>query len=258
MSDQNGYEPPEGGLNPIHEEFVNSAPEELRDAAAELAPVWDQYVQGKFNEAAEFRKQYEPYADSLQNLTPEDLQDYQAFKELSQDPQQLYQWHQNWDQQLRSEHPELFDSQGNYDGGVSQQAAVPPQLMNEVAELREWKAQQEMAAQQQQVDSFIQGELNTIRTDNPNLSDQDMDDICALAARYVPAEGEPPQDLIQRGFRDFQNLIGRTERSFFDKKTSQPSPAQHGGRPSTAQSPITSFETAGEAARRLVIESMKQ
>jgi hypothetical protein len=258
MSDQNAGTPLEGGnVNPLHEDFINSAPEELRDAAAELAPVWDQYVQGKFTEAAEFRKQYEPFGDYLQNLTPEDLQDYLDFKELAADPQQLYAWHQSWDEALRKEHPELFDSAGQYDAGASQQAAVPPEVMQELTEMREWRAQQEASAQEAQVNSFIQSELDTIRQSNPNLSDQDVDDICALAARYVPAEGEPPQDLIQRGFKDFQNLVGRTEREFFDKKSHQPSQAQRGGRPNTAVTPVTSFEGASEAARRLIIESMK-
>jgi hypothetical protein len=252
MSEQNGN-------NPLHEDFINSAPEELRDAAAELAPVWDQYVQGKFTEAAEFRKQYEPYQGlPLDQVTPEDIQDYLAFKDIQQDPQQLKAWHEQWDANLRSEHPELFDDGGEYGVGDPRLEAELRATQQQLRELSDWRSTQEQQANSQAAAAYVNEQIDSIKQDWPSLSDDDIDSICVLATKYVPNDGsKPPEDFIKQGFQDFQRIVGQTERNLFSQKEHQPTPAQHGGRPNTAPRPITDFDSANEAARRAILESIK-
>jgi hypothetical protein len=246
--------------NPLHEDFINSAPEELREAAAELAPVWDQYVQGKFSEAAEFRKQYEPYAElPLDQLTPEGIQEVLAFQQIQSDPVQLKAWHEQWDATLKSEHPELFDDYGNYQGETD------PAILNELnqtkqqlQEVMQWRQEQEQSARAQEATAFVNAQLEEIKSEHTGLTDEDIDSICTLATKYVPNDGSaPPDDFIKQGYRDFQRIVGQTERELFKAKETQPNPAMHGGRSATAPTPITNFEAANEAARRAVIESMK-
>ncbi|SRR6266446_2726675 len=192
-------------------------------------------------------------------MTPEELQDYQAFKELQQDPQKLLEWHQQWDAALHAQHPELFPEEEEWQYTEDR---VDPRLNDALQRLEQqeqWIAQQESQRVLEEANTYVTSELDKIKQENPSLTEQDMDDICALASRYVPDDPseQAPEDLLQRGFKDFQALIGRTERNLFDKKVNQPSPAQHGGRPNTSTQPITDFEQANEMAKRLVIESQK-
>lgn len=264
MSDQqqqNGSAPEEETTNPLHEDFISSAPEELREAATELAPVWDAYVQNKFTEAAEFRKQYEPFGDSLQKVTPEDVQDYLAFKEIQNDPTALKAWHEQWGLTLRNDHPELFDENDDFLGGETdpRSAAELAALRQELQEIKDWRSEQAQTEAANEATAFVNTQITGIKTEYPDLTDDDVDSICVLSTKYIPKDGsKPPEDFIKQGFKDFQRIVGQTERELFKAKENQPVPAMHGGRSSTTPSPITSFEGANEAARRAIIESMKQ
>lgn len=242
--------------NPLHEDFINSAPEELRDAAAELAPVWDTYVQSKFQEAADYRKQWEPYKEvPLDQVGPEGVQDYIALQEIWNDPQQRYAWLSQQEATLRNEHPEFYDDEGNL---IEPQGYNNDPVLLQRLEALEGRFQSvdQQEAQKAAVE-FVNGQLNEIKQDYPSLTPEDEDAICALANKYVKPGEAPPDDFIKQGFKDFQQIVGRTERDLFTKKESQPSPAQHGGRPSTSPTPITDFAAANEAARRAIVESMK-
>lgn len=242
--------------NPLHEDFINSAPEELRDAAAELAPVWDTYVQSKFQEAADYRKQWEPYKEvPLDQVGPEGVQDYIALQEIWNDPQQRYAWLSQQEATLRNEHPEFYDDEGNL---IEPQGYNNDPVLLQRLEALEGRFQSvdQQEAQKAAVE-FVNGQLSEIKQDYPSLTPEDEDAICALANKYVKPGEAPPDDFIKQGFKDFQQIVGRTERDLFTKKESQPSPAQHGGRPSTSPTPITDFAAANEAARRAIVESMK-
>lgn len=246
--------------NPLHEDFINSAPEELRDAAAELAPVWDQYVQGKFTEAAEFRKQYEPYAElPLDQLTPEDVQEVLAFQQIQADPHALKAWHEQWDAQIRASHPELFDDGGEYEGEADPRILQElNQTKQQLQELVDWRSGLQQEQNAQQATEYVNQQIAGIKEEYPTLSDDDVDSICTLSMKYIPQDGsQPPEDFIKQGFKDFQRIVGQTERNLFAVKETQPTPAQHGGRPNTGISPITTFDGANEAARRAVLESLK-
>lgn len=252
---------PEENVNPLHEDFINSAPEELRDAAAELAPVWDQYVQGKFTEAAEFRKQYEPYAElPLDKLSPEGVQEVLAFQQIQSDPVALKAWHDQWEATLRSEHPEFFDD-GEFSGEFQQDPRILAELnqtKQQLQELTDWRSGLEQTQNAQQAADYVNGQIESLKTEYPSLTDDNIDAICTLATKYVPNDGSrPAEDFIKQGFKDFQTIVGQTERDLFKVKDAQPTPAMHGGRSSTAPSPITTFDGANEAAKRAIIESMR-
>lgn len=242
--------------NPLHEDFINSAPEELRDAAAELAPVWDSYVQSKFQEAADYRKQWEPYKEvPLDQVGPEGVQDYIALQEIWNDPQQRYAWLSQQEATLRNEHPEFYDEDGNL--LEHQGYNNDPVLMQRLEALEgRFQTEDQKEAQKAAVE-YVTGQLNEIKQDYPSLTPEDEDAICALANKYVRPGEVPPDDFIKQGFKDFQQIVGRTERDLFTKKEGQPTPAQHGGRPATSPTPITDFAAANEAARRAIVESMK-
>lgn len=256
LSAENNQESPEQEAqpNPIHEDFIQSAPEELREAASALAPVWDSYVQKKFEENATFRKQFDGF-------TQEELNDYQAFREIQSDPQKLKEWHDSWGSVLQQNHPELFQQQQQQELDEFEYQPDPrlSALEQQLQQQNQWIEQQQQAQTLREAEEFVNVEVGKIKADYPDLTDEDVDAICTLASKYLPDNPteQPPDDLLQRGFKDFQSLVGRTERSLFEKKTQQPSPAQHGGAADTSSPPVTDFGAAAEAARRLIIQSQK-
>lgn len=251
----------ENGNNPLHEDFINSAPEELRDAAAELAPVWDQYVQGKFTEAAEFRKQYEPYAElPLDQLTPEGIQEVIAFQQIQSDPMALKAWHDQWDATLRAQNPELFPQEDEFGQPIEDPRILQElnQTKQQLQELTEWRSGLQQQQNADQAAQFVNSQIESLKEEYSTLSNDDIDAICTLATKYVPADGsQPADDFIRQGFSDFQKIVGQTERNLFKAKENQPTPAMHGGRSSTSPSPITTFDGANEAAKRAIIEAMR-
>src|SRR6266496_462591 len=232
--------------NPIHEEFISALPEELQEDAGKYVEHWDKYVQDKFGENAEEIKGWEPYSNiqvdentaiNIRDIPPEELAELLAWREIANDPEELAKY--SGEQEV-PEDPQVA------------------QLLQQVTELSAWKQQQEQQsaqmaqeAQVAQAQTWVDSELGKIKEQYPKLSDQDIDDICALASRYEPAD-----DVIQKGFKDFQEIVARTEREFFQKKAGQPRPAESGGAPNTAAEPIRTYDDASEAARMRLRESL--
>jgi NADPH-dependent glutamate synthase beta subunit-like oxidoreductase len=68
--------------------------------------------------------------------------------------------------------------------------------------------------------------------------------VCQLALAY---EGE---DAVERGFADYQRIIGAAEKGVLKSKLEQPGVPENGGRPATQGEPITDFAEAKKAALR--------
>jgi hypothetical protein len=87
--------------NGLHESFISSAPEHLRDAARQLVPYWDPYVQRQFTDHANYRKNWEPYEQlGVNELDPGELEELLNFREIIQDEDQFREWYDNVGQLL--------------------------------------------------------------------------------------------------------------------------------------------------------------
>jgi hypothetical protein len=243
-----------GGGNELHQQFIQSVPEELREYAQQLVPHWDKHVQGKFTEHANYRKQWEPYeALGLTQHQPETLQEALALQAAFNDQAQL---------------PDLYQQLGEYleqNGLLQDPDPDPLGLGTSVEENPLYQTVTQMQQQMQQVSQFIQGfqqqqaaaqaeqfvnsQLEQIKAANPGLTDADVDAICTFALKY---EG---QDSVQRGFADYQALMGRAEQGLFQKKDGAPAPANSGGTAATRPQPIVSFEDAAAAAKERLLQS---
>lgn len=234
-----------GQGNGLHEQFVSSAPEHLRDAARELVPTWDQYVQRQFTDHADYRKNWEPYEQlGINEIEPEELQELLDFRNIVQDENRFRQWHQEIGDLLN---PDGIDA--NDDEFADPQVQQLQQQLQQMQGMMEQLVQDRESQQQQQVlqetAMQVRQELDALKKDNPDLTAEDEDYICTLALRYDSS------DAIQRGFQDFQKLMGRAEKGVFNHKTDpalRVAPVS-GGNNDTSAEPILSFEQAARAAR---------
>src|SRR5688500_6626546 len=189
--------------NELHEQFISNAPEHLREYARELAPIWDQSVQRKFQESADYRKQWEPYEQlGINDIEPDELGELLAFREIVQDEDSFRQWYQDIGQLIGAE--EVDDDDEDSD--------VPPEMRQFMNEFHQWREEQAAREEQQaQMQAFqetameVRQQLDEIKSKNPNLTEEDEEFICTLALKY---DGE---DAIQKGFADFQKLMSKAE-----------------------------------------------
>jgi hypothetical protein len=234
--------------NGLHESFISSAPEHLQDAARQLVPHWDSYVQRQFTDHANFRKSWEPYEQlGLNEIEPDELQDLLNFREIIQDEDQFRQWYEDVGQLLGSDPNESVNE-------AADEYGFPPELLNAIGQmqqqLNELTQDRQVQAEQQalnQTASEVRQELDQLKSQNPNLQwDEELEDtVCTLALKY-----DTP-DALQRGFQDYQKLVGRAENGVFNQRTDpalRVAPVS-GGNNNTSVEPVTTFEQAARAAR---------
>lgn len=243
-----GTQPDSSQGSGLHEQFVSSAPEHLRDAARELVPSWDQYVQRQFTDNADYRKQWEPYEQlGINQIDPGDLEELLEFQNILGDEDNFRQWYQDMG--------ELLGVNGDNGNDPDADEYTDPELAEvkgQLGQIMQYLQQQEEQQQQQQQQQAFQEtamqvrqELDGLKKDNPNLTEEDEDYICTLALRY------DSDDAIQRGYQDFQKLMGRAENGVFNNKTDpalRVAPVS-GGNQDTSTEPVTTFEQAARVAR---------
>lgn len=237
---------------------LSGAPDELRPFLEQEMKKVEANVTRKFQEAADFRKQWEPFAgvDGLTDTDPEELGQLLAFhRGVLSDEQQFTDWFYSVGEELgllpeQSEDGGDNDFEQNGDGEADPdlesaiQRALDARLAPFEAQLTQQNEQLTQAQQEQRVTEAQQ----SIRTELDGLHEQhgdfNEDLVCQLALAYDGAE-----DMIQRAFADYQRFSGETEASFLEGKGDTPQPANSGGVPATQVEPITDFASAKEAAR---------
>jgi hypothetical protein len=243
-----------GGGNELHEQFISSVPENLREYAQQLVPHWDKHVQGKFTEHANYRKQWEPYEElGLTQHQPEALQQALALQAAFNDQEQLPELYSQLGAYLeqnglmgQNEQPNDFGGAYDTNDPLVQTVTQMQQQMQQVSQFMQSFQEQQAQAQAAQ---FVNSQLEQIKQANPGLTDADTDAICTFALRY---DG---QDAVQRGFADYQALMSRAEQGIFEKKSEAPPPANSGGSASTKPEAIVSFADAAAAARERLTQS---
>src|SRR4051794_10553003 len=154
--------------NGLHESFISSAPEHLQDAARQLVPYWDPYVQRQFGDHANYRKNWEPYEQlGVNEIEPSELQELLDFREIIQDEDQFREWYQNVGELLGDPEQETQEAADEY--------GLPPELLQsiqgmqqELAQMREERQQQAQMQVLHQTAAEVRQELDGLKKQNPN------------------------------------------------------------------------------------------
>lgn len=242
----------QGGGNELHEQFISSAPEHLRDAARELVPLWDKGVQERFTESANYKKQWEPYESlGLNDIEPNEIKELLDFREIVQDEEKFRQWYEDIGN--------LMGVDSDDDDDDDEDAAIPKemqQFMREFQQFRQEQTQREQEREQQeafqQTAQQVRQQLDEIKRNNPDVDEKVEETICTLALKY---DGE---DAIKKGFADYQALMSDAEKRVFKNKTGTdlPGTSVSGGSAATQAEPVTSFEQANRIARERMRNSV--
>lgn len=220
-------------------------------------------VEGKitqrFEAAADFRKQWEPYAaiDGLQDVSPEQMPGVMALHQLFQDPSKAAE--------IVSD-PEAFgavwealgESLGYFD--EEQPGAGAPEAQTTADEPPEWaqglldRLDQIEARDQErtesetatQAEARVNAEMQAL-VDEHTLDDAAKTAVLKLAHGYAVAGHE---DAIAKGFADFQEIRAASERGVITEKGEQPAPAVTPASADTSPTSPNSFRDAREIAER--------
>ncbi len=209
----------------------------------------------KFQEAAEYRKQWQPYEElGLTDIQPEQLQGLLEFAKNANDPEWFSKWWTDAGKELGL-HP---DDTGSDDLGLEDAEDLSPEKIQElVAEavseklspIEQTLQEQEQARKVEAANEEIDAALSKIESDNAQLFGGDAEQkqkvqeaINRLAYSYADDSSLSVEEMIHKGFDDYKSLIGQGEKGLFDKKVEQPQTPEGPGATSTSPEKIASFD----------------
>lgn len=194
----------------------------------------------------------------IKDVPPETLQGLLGFLQVANDPEQFAEWwksageEQGLFDQVQSQTDD-FDLEDVDDLSTDKiQELIASEISKNISPLQEQLQAQEQERQQQEANAEITQQLEKIRADNPDLPEGAEDAIVRLGYSYADEDPNP----IEKGFNDYQSLIGQGEKGLFEKKASQPTAPEGAGAPSTADEKITSF--GDERLKAMAMERLKQ
>lgn len=232
---------------------LSAVPESIQAQVLPLLKEFEGNVTRKFQEAADFRKQWEPYQQlGLQDIQMDDLKELLEFRQIASDPEAFRDWYKAVGQEL------AFDEQAPQQEPTPGDGLTPDslkELLNEALDQRlgpieQAYQQQEQSRALQEAESFVTSKLDELQTQHGEF---DRDAVCQLALAY-----DQEADAIERGFADYQRLIGAAEKNYAEGKLAAPDTPEQGGRPNGTPPEVRTFADAKKAAMAMVQQAMQQ
>lgn len=246
---------------------LSTVPEHLHEHVLPIAKEIEGNVTRRFQEAAEYRKQWEPYEElGLDEFEPTALEQLLAIGHLAQDEDQFNEWllqTAEARQLLEPEAAEYGEGEGDdelgYDddyaggnGGLTAdhvQAMIGDALEQALGPIAGRFEAQDQEQRMQETSKQIDSTLDAIEKEYG--SEINRDRILQLSLAYT----DQGLDAVRRGFEDWKADRTEVERGMFDSRAGVPGTPETGGRAaSEVQSPQT-FEEAAEAAQEILRRS---
>jgi len=241
-----------------YSQYLDSVAPEIREQVEPLFKEFDGNVTKKFQEHAEYRKGWTPYEElGIKDVPPETLQELLTFAQMANDPEQFETWLKN----VATERGLLGESgDDEIDLEEDDSSKIEERLIEKVSELiNPLQERFEQQDQQKMIDDAtaeIDDAFKELLGDDKNLPENARDTIEALAYRYSDEPGLSAKEVIEKGFADYQQLIGQAEKGLFAKKSDQPQTPEGPGAASMQDEKLTSFGDPRLKAQAL--ERLKQ
>lgn len=243
---------------------LSSVPPELVQYVEPELKKMEANVTKKFQEAAEYRQQWEPFEQlGIADYAPEDIDQLLKFGQVLTNPETVTQLVEDQDQfegwwEKVGETMGFFGpddgGQGEGEGGQNGQPSQEVlELRQEVEELRaaldplqEHARTTELSQRQQEVDAEIDKRLEAVKAANPGVefSDEVEEAVLTFALKY---DGD---DDIERGFADYMKLTGGAQRELVDAAGGVPRAPEGPGSPQARDEGPRTFADAKEQAKR--------
>lgn len=247
--------------DPPYAEYLNRIPEEARGVAEEAFKGWDADVTRRFQEASEYRKQWEPY-EGVKQYDPEAVQNALAFYQAAaNNPQAIKDWYEqqyapahNLQTQPEPAQPSQPAQQdqfgqeqyGMFDQGQQLQQLLEQQLsplQQQLEQLSSWRQQQEEATQLARGQQVIDQQIAELKDKHGAEFNQEWVEV--RANHYVDTD---PENAIPRAWADYQALVNQIQKQAFQSKADAPAPAESGGVPDVNPPKIRTLKEAEQYA----------
>lgn len=221
-------------------DYLSRIPEEYRGEVEPVFQDWDRNVTRRFQEASEYRKQWEPY-ESLREQDPQYWQEARAFAEAARnDPAALREWlDQNHG---RPEAPQPAQPEADpyapYDPNAELKQLLESQLsplQEQLQGLTQWQQQQIEQAQlreaQRSADSAIDDLMQKHQDAIPEPLRENFKEIISRFSLPFAEEGGSAAQAVERGWQEYQQMVNQIEKATLQAKVDAPAPAEGGGLP---------------------------
>jgi len=236
---------------------LDSVAPEVRDQLVPHLKAIEGNVTKKFQEAADYKKQWQPYEElGLGDIEPQQLQGLLEFASQARDPE----WFANWWQTAGNEQG-LFEKfakgpEAETDLGLEDELSpeklkelIAEEMGNRLSPIEKALQEQETARREEKANEEIATAFSKLEVDNADLfkgdaqqKEQVKEAVLRLAHSYADDGKLGVEELIGKGLEDYQRLIGQGESSLFAKKADQPQTPEGPGAPSTSPEKISSFD----------------
>lgn len=241
-----------GGL---FDSYLQSVPENAREYVAGYLKDASNNVDGRLREAADFRKQWEPYQEMgglLQQFEPDTLQQLvQWYQQVSQSDDAYREWLTAQAQEAgltkaEAEQVEAASEAGDLSKEQIQQL-IAQQADERIGPIQEWFEQQRAEQETNTETQFVVGELDRLEAEHKvKLSDEQRTMVLDLGLNF---EGDG--SWVQAGFDRFQEITTAGQRAFVEEKTNQPQVPLTSGGVARSEAPKTWVEAKAQALERM-------
>lgn len=232
------------------ESYLTRFPEEVRDDAASAFREMEANATKRFQEHADYRKQWEPYESlGLNQRSAEDVAwDLQVAQAARENPQALREWLDAQygpvdPQQPVQPAPDEFafqDPNAQFEQ-LLKQHLTPLQQKLETYDQR-WAQQEEqaaIAAGQQVIDQ----QINALKKEHGTEFTSRVEQL--VLSRAQSEYLNDPQNAISRAWGDVQALMNEISKQTLQSKVDAPSPAETGGVPDVTPETFSRIDAPG-------------
>jgi hypothetical protein len=230
---------------------LSSVPDEQRPYIEPILQDVQRNVNSKFEQAAEYRKQWQPYEElGVTDVDPTLMEELLSIAEIADNDEALQEWWKGLgDDRGWNESESDLDSEDNFDfendDDISTddlkafQEVIEKAIESKTAPLFEKEREREQQQLLAEADREITSQLDELKD---KYGEFDESAVCKLALAY------DSDDAIVKGFEDYQGLIKNAQNGVFESKSNQPAPPEGEGSADTTPENIVSFSDAKKAA----------
>lgn len=227
---------------------LNSVPEDYRPHVEKIAKEIDANVTRKFQEAAQYKSQWEPYEQlGINEYEPEQLEQLLTFAEIANDPDSFKEWWTNVGNEygFMEQNDDVDDIDVDDDNDPAE--LVEALLEEKLGPLYQKELEREEQARIAEAEEMIDREVAALKEQHGDFNE---DIIYKLALAH---EGN---DAIQKAFQEYQELVSNTEKQTVTDKSNPPVVPEGPGAANTNQNVPTNFDEASAMAKERMKASL--
>lgn len=234
----------EGQGQAPYSEYLDRLPEEIRGDVEPIFKDWDSNVTKKFQEAAEFRKQWEPFQDlGLTDVPREELESLIALRELAaESPEDFDRWLvETASERGLLEQMEQDSMEDPYQTEDPLSEQLNP-LQQQLQELKEWKESQEYESRVSEAMKLVEQQVEEAAQKHPDVPQE-------LAEQFLASFAESdPENAVGLAFEAAEKWMAQIQQGMVQDKLAQPEAAEQGSKADGSPEEIRDFRAASQAA----------